>query len=237
MPRFLVAVFCVALGASQPVDAAVLFTDSFSTNGTDSPPWGNQSGNWSANNGVYAAASPSASPLTYSSLTSFDLTDFSFQVDVNDISDGGIWLRSDYNGGQENGVLLVLGGGGFGSGVTTPPAGHELYWHVVQNGVPGVGHNIIGDEFTPGENATVRVDVVGDTYSAFVNGTLASTFVDSTYTHGQVGLYDFYSSLSFDNAELNTVPEPASGAIFASLVLGMVALRRGRSTALQASAR
>ncbi len=57
----------------------------------------------------------------------------------------------------------------------------------------------------PGENITLRVDVFGTTYKAYINGILVSTFVDSTETHGQIGLYDFYSGLSFDNAQL-TIP-------------------------------
>lgn len=201
--------------------AGVLFTDNFGTNGSDSPPWGNQRGNWSASGGVYSAAVPSAGPITYSSLTSYDLTDFSFQVDVNDISDGGLWLRSDFNGGNVNGVLLVLGGGGYGSGVRVGSAGHEIYWHVVHNGVAGVAYNAVGGAFNPGDNATIRVDVEGDTFKAYINGALATTLVDNTFSHGQVGLYDFYSGLSFDNAELSTVPEPSTLTIFGIALAGL----------------
>lgn len=212
---------CAILPLCKVAEAGILFTDNFDTNGSDSPPWGNQHGDWSASSGVYSAAEPSAAPITYSSLTAYDLTDFSFQVDVNDISDGGIWLRSDFNGGNVNGVLLVLGGGGYGSGVRIGSAGHEIYWHVVHDGVAGVAYDAVGDAFNPGDNATIRVDVEGDTFKAYINGVLATTLVDSTFSHGQVGLYDFYSGLSFDNAELSTVPEPSTLTIFGIALAGL----------------
>lgn len=219
----LIAGTCLA----DPARAGVLFTDGFNSNGTDSPPWGNQRGNWSANGGVYSAAQPSNNPLTYSSLTGFDLQDFSFQVDVNDVSDGGIWLRSDFNGGNINGVVLVIGGQGFGSGNRGPHAGQDMYWHVSTNGNLSTGVDLASFVFNPGDNATIRVDVQGDTYRAYANGVLETTLVDNTFTHGQVGLYDFYSGLSFDNAVLATVPEPSTFAML-SLACTAVAAHSAR---------
>lgn len=46
-------------------------------------------------------------------MTTFaSLTDFTVDVDVNSLDDGGIWLRSSYNSGSLSGVLLVTGGWG-----------------------------------------------------------------------------------------------------------------------------
>ncbi|HWB14727.1 MAG TPA: hypothetical protein VG826_36225 [Pirellulales bacterium] len=226
MSKSLLIASFAALALCRSATGAALYTDDFNTNGTDSPPWGNQRGNWSAGNGVYSAANPSNNPTTYSSLTGFDLADFSFQVDVNDVSDGGIWLRSDFNGGNINGVLLVIGGQGYGSGNRGPHAGEDMYWHISTNGNLSTGVDLASFVLSPGEDVTVRVDVVGNTYRAYVNGTLETTLVDNTYSHGQVGLYDYYSGLSFDNVVLSTVPEPTSAAVFGSLFVGMVACLR-----------
>lgn len=225
-------VYCVQ-PATGIAKAGILFSDNYDTSGSDSPPWGNQRGDWSASGGVYLAAVPSNNPLTYSSLTAFDVQNFSFQVDVNDISDGGIWLRSEYNGGNINGVLLVLGGQGYGSGNRGPHAGQDLYWHVSTNGVLSTGVDLAAFVFNPGDNATIRVDVMGDTYKAYVNGVLETTLVDSTYSHGQVGLYDFYSGLSFDNVELGAVPEPSTLTLCGLAFVGLVICRASKNRSLQ----
>jgi len=91
---------------------AITFNDTFA------PPsalWSNSIGNWTGGGGQYFAQSPSNSPETYSGLP-FDFTNQNFQltVSVNHLSDGGIWLNTD--GSRNNGVLLVLGGNGYGFG-------------------------------------------------------------------------------------------------------------------------
>jgi hypothetical protein len=45
---------------------------------------------------------------------------------------------------------------------------------------------------TPGDSYTVKVKVEGSTYSVYLNGatTPVDTFTDSTFSHGDVGLYD-----------------------------------------------
>jgi hypothetical protein len=75
--------------------AGVIFTDNF--NSGPSPLWGNEVGAWTAAGGVYNASLPTrAQPYPYTSIP-FDLTAFSFQVDINQVADGGIWLRSQDN--------------------------------------------------------------------------------------------------------------------------------------------
>ncbi len=66
------------------------FTDNFATGPSAS--WGNEVGNWTASGGTYAAQAPANNPATYTSLP-FTLTDFSFDVDVNKLKDGGVWLQ------------------------------------------------------------------------------------------------------------------------------------------------
>jgi len=114
----------------------VIFFDDFD-GGIASPDWGNERGSWRADGGVYDASAPSNNPVTYSGVTTLtSLTDFVLDVDVNTLDDGGIWLRSDYNSGSINGVLLVTGGfdGSY----------NGLYWHVLQNGSAGGVQNQVG---------------------------------------------------------------------------------------------
>jgi hypothetical protein len=123
---FAVPAVTAMLTLSAPVSGAVLFADDF--NSGASAAWGNQQGNWRDTGGVYDAGSPGNFPITYTDVTTHTaLSDFTLDIDVNQVDDGGIWLRSDYNGGAINGVLLVTGG----AGGTYP----GFYWHTVQNGV------------------------------------------------------------------------------------------------------
>jgi hypothetical protein len=120
-----------ALLASSACAGSIAQTVTFSD--TFSPPstlWSNSIGNWTGDNGRYFAQAPSNNPLTLSALP-FDFTNsaLSVTVTVNNLSDGGIWL--DSNGMPNNGVLLVLGGNGFGISpgcVTCAGSGNSVYW-------------------------------------------------------------------------------------------------------------
>lgn len=95
----------LALASIGSLSAQVIFSDNF--NSGPSPSWGNERGNWAASGGVYGAQSPTNNPPDFTSLP-FNLTNFTLDVDINQISDGGIWLRTDAAG--LNGILLVTGG-------------------------------------------------------------------------------------------------------------------------------
>lgn len=175
--------------------AQVDFTDNF--NAGASPLWGNQSGSWTATGGVYSAQLPSNNPTTYTSLP-FALTDFAANVDIVNVKDGGLWLRSSIAGGVRNGVLLVTGG--------NLGAGTGLYWHVVTDGLFSPNLNEVSGLFTSGvSDPHIRVEVTGDTYAAFVDAsaTPATTLTTANFTSGEFGLYDF-SSQTFDNVRLIT---------------------------------
>src|SRR5205814_4308439 len=119
---------CCAVIAPKLAYATQVFFDDF-TNGA-SPAWGNERGSWRVVDGTYDATFPNNNPLTYTSVTTFPaLTDFTAEVTVNDVNDGGLWLRSSFNGGAINGILLVTGGdGGTFNG---------FYFHEVHNGATG----------------------------------------------------------------------------------------------------
>ena len=188
--------------------AQTVFTDNFDSGAA--PQWSNLRGGWFATGGVYDAVSPNNIPPTFTGLP-FVLQNFAFDVDINKVADGGIWLRCDASG--TNGVLLVTGGHGWGSGSRGGNAGRSLYWHVIT----GQNYNnppILSEAFNvfqnPGvENAHLRVEVVGNFYSAFINHSTNATTVlletNSTYSSGRVGLYDF-SAQTFDNVVLE-VPQ------------------------------
>jgi len=179
----------------------VIFTDDFSDGA--SPLWNNARGNWTTSSGVYYASAPNNIPATFSGLP-FVLQNFSVDVDINGVADGGIWLRSDPAG--TNGVLLVTGGNGWGSGSRGANAGRSLYWHVITQANynnPPILNQAFNVFTNPGaENVHLRIEVDGNVYSAFVNGatTPTTTLVETnrTYASGHVGLYDF-STQTFDN--------------------------------------
>ncbi len=194
--------------AARPLPAQTVFTDNFDTGA--SPLWSNLRGAWTASAGVYSAAIPQNIPPTFTGLP-FVLENFAVDVDINQVADGGIWLRCGAAG--TNGVVLITGGFGWGSGVRGGNAGRSLYWHVItpQNWnnppVPGQVDNVFS---TPGvQSAHLRVEVVGNRYSAFLNGsTNAITAIVETnalYSAGHVGLYD-YSGQTFDNFVLSIPP-------------------------------
>jgi hypothetical protein len=162
--------------------AAALFCDGFKSH-SDSA-WGNQDGNWAIAKHKYYATEPSNDPLTYTDLVSYQsLTDFSIKVTVNEVYDGGIWLRSNWNG-LANGVLLVVGGAA--SNYT------GLYWHIVTNGTVSPPMNIVTLPGFGGSTAKIKVVVKGENYAVYVNGsrTAATTLTDPTYGSGSAGLYD-----------------------------------------------
>lgn len=199
--------------AASDARGGAIFSDDFDSG--SSPLWGNERGNWTDAGGVYSALAPSNNPLTVSTLP-FELTDFELEVDINDIADGGIYLRRDAN---ENGILLVTGGGAsFGTG---------LYWHTMANNGAITGtFGVVTNLFTSGvDDVHLRVVVSGDTYSVYVNGsaTPATTLTNSDYPSGRVGLYD-RSVQTFDNLVLT--PEPASVVLFGACGIALVRRRR-----------
>ncbi|MBI5150576.1 MAG: PEP-CTERM sorting domain-containing protein [Candidatus Omnitrophica bacterium] len=209
--------------------ASLLFSDNF--NAGPNAVWGNEVGNWTGVGGAYDTLSPSNSPLTYSSVTSFPgLTDFIAEVDVLGYNDGGVWLRSTDN---QNGVLLVAGGAGGGY--------DGLYWHIVQSGSTGASLQAASIPGIQGTNAHLKFEVIGDTYKVYVNGsgTPASTLVTNQFASGKVALYDYLSETSFDNFALydfnedngngqHVVPEPSSMLLLTGGLLGAMARRKRR---------
>jgi hypothetical protein len=223
----------VALAASLTTPAgatAFTFTDNF-------PLWFccSSKGNWTAVDGQYTSNAGSFGE----SFLPFDLpnSNLSLTVTINDLRDEGIWL--DTNGTHNNGILLVLGGNG--------GAGNWAYWHFASNGgVLSAPLDVNTSAFVPNLTYTVTVLINGNTYQAFndpdghfdANSVLLTTLVDSTYTHGQIGLYDLSHPTSFSNFSLTQgVPEPSTWAM---MVLGFagisfIAYRRKPKPALMAA--
>jgi hypothetical protein len=170
------------LAASAPLRAAPHFCDKFKT--VNDPAWSNQDGAWAIAKHKYYATKPSNDPLTYTDLVNYpSLTDFTLTVTVNDVFDGGIWLRSNWNGAS-NGILLVVGGAA--SNYT------GIYWHIVTNGQVSPPQGVVEVPGLEGSTAKIMVVVKGNTYAAYVNGgtTPTTMLTDSTYAAGSAGLYD-----------------------------------------------
>jgi hypothetical protein len=202
--------------------AGMIFSDDFSTNKL----WGNQSGQWTANSGVYYAKTPSNNPPTYSSAPTSTLTNFTVEFDVNNASDGGIWLRSSYADSKGTGLLMVIGGyGGNYDG---------FYFHKM---VDGVGSNAFGHVYVSGfqgSNEHFKIEVIKNTYSIYLKGntTPITTITDSTFTSGLVAFYGFSPRMTstFDNVAISVpaapVPIPSAFYLFAPGLLGLIGFKR-----------
>lgn len=234
-PRFgRTAVMLIALAAAvaaSPAAALVVFSDDF--NAGASAAWGNQVGSWRTGAGTYDATNPGNSPVTYTDVTTqTGLTDFVLDVDVNELDDGGIWLRSNYNAGSINGVLLVTGGSG--------GSNDGLYWHTVQNGSYSGAQNSATQSGLQGTNRHIRVVVSGNTYTAYLDGSLSpfTSLTTNLFASGSAGLYDFSPTSgasdprgqTFDNFQISTeVPEPATLALLGLAIAGLALTLRARA--------
>jgi hypothetical protein len=187
--------------------ATVVFSDNFNA-GAD-PAWGNQSGKWRAKNGTYDAKIPGngqTHPVTYTDVTTETaLANFTVHVTVRDLNDGGVWLRSDYNGGLINGVLLVTGGdlGTF----------NGFYWHIVQNGNFSAAMGRVSVPGLQGSTQKLKITVKGNVYSLYVGNSVTplTTLETDVFSTGSAGLYDFSPNSGassprgqvFDNFEID----------------------------------
>jgi hypothetical protein len=223
----------------------ITFTDNFSP---PSPLWSNLRGSWTATGGQYFAQVPNNNPPAFT-LLPFDLTGDTLTVTANGVGDSGILVRSDATASQF--VILILGGLNYGQGQHFGTAGNSIYWSDSNSPAP---QGLVTGVFTPGGTYTITVTAVGNTFSAYINGsaTPVTTVTDSVAgSHGRVGLYDdqpntttgsgFGTPSSFSNFSLqgtttaSTVPEPASFAMLGSVVVGLSLMRLWRRTALRRS--
>lgn len=183
MTRLLKAAVAILLLPAS-AGAAPLFCDNFGVKAK--PAWGNERGAWRTGNHQYDATNPNNSPNTYTDVTTLPaLKDFTVTVTVNALNDGGVWLRSAWNNGAINGILLVTGGNiGTNNG---------FYWHVFTNGSASPELSPVSVPGLQGSTAALKIAVRGNTYSLYLNGGKKpiSVLTDSTYASGSAGLYDF----------------------------------------------
>jgi hypothetical protein len=184
-----------SMGASA---AAVVHRDPF--DGAPTLPWTSVRGAWQVTAGQYVAQAPGNLPPT-AALLPYDVADFSFEVDVIDPADGGLWVRT--NADASAGVLLVV-------------FPDRLYWHVISDPISGpytaYGEAPIAPPLGSG-GGRIRVTGDGAILRAYVDERpLAITTLDLAavtsppglnYLRGRVGLYDnAVPGTRFDNVRL-----------------------------------
>lgn len=192
-------VFCTLAMFASPAQAQTIYRDDF--NSGPQLPWSNLRGGWQAVAGEYAAQLPGNAPPT-AALLPYELSDFSFEVDVIDPADGGLWLRS--NAAGTAGVMLVV-------------FPDRLYWHVIADlGGPYTIYQQASITPNLGPGLTrVRVTGNGPLLRAYLreSPTAISTLDLRTisnppglnYLSGRVGLYDNATpGTRFDNVRLES---------------------------------
>ncbi len=131
------------------------------------------------------------------------LTDFAVDFDMLGLEHGGIFLRS---ASRDSGIVLIVRSNG------------DLYWHRRWAGHWGNKLGLVSGVscLSLGADLSMCVEVIGSTYSAYVNGSsvAATTYTNPIYSAGQVALYDYSDSMTFDNVRIFDflVPDPPFGS-------------------------
>jgi len=197
-------VVVAALGMIFTAQAGIIFSDSFSSGeGQADSLWNNEYA-FVVENGAYNAVFPNNNPLAVTTIKNLTVTDAVVDVDILGSVDGGIMLHTQglAGNGNMNGVLLVV-------------KPESIYWHVVRNGGDWTSYNVSTLYAASGTDLHVTIQITGDTYEAKVyrlsdNQLVGqTTLVNSTYSSGGIGLYDYVAAQRFDNVEVS-IPEPAT---------------------------
>ena len=218
------AMLFVVVGVTSAKAGTILFSDDFSSGASSL--WQPKVGNWVVENGVYyenqyGRYSGNPGNWTYLNLPSALPDNFTLSVDIGNLCDGGIYLRTDSS--HSNGILLVTGGWGH--------TGTGLYWHEFYNGNATGAVNRVEGNPAQGASGTLTIEVAGNVYAASWNGELITTLTaESPYNFlgGSIGLYS-WSSQTFDNVALTTsapVPLPSAFLLLAPGLAGLAAMRR-----------
>lgn len=212
----------------------VNFTDNFSP---PSSMWSNSTGGWTASGGDYYATVPANETQAETDLP-FNVQDYTLTVTVNGVGDSDIFVRT--NATDTEWVTLVLGGEGYGFGFRGGTSGTSIYW---QDSSANAEYGLVTGVFTPGDTYTITVKAVGDTFSAYIDGssTPVTSYTDATAgSSGEVGLGDnqpntttgsdgFGTPASYTDFSLTSTPEPSGAGLLLGTVLLAIAWRRVRA--------
>ena len=208
-----VALVAVTIPASSQV-----FTDNFNnvSNGQTDPLWNNEIGNWTVNNGAYSPASPAISPPALSTIKGNVWSAFTMDVDILNSIDSGIFFNEQDSNNSD--VLIVK------------PSANLVYWHSRVSGVYG---NLFGLSYIAipaGSGVHVHLASTSTAFNVTVttvNSTVTSSFTDTLFGSGKIGLYSAVSGQSFDNVAINSsVPEPTFLTMMMGTTVGVLSLFR-----------
>jgi hypothetical protein len=155
---------------------------------------------------------------------------------VNGLGDSSIFVRT--NSTDTQWVDIQLGGNGYGAGYRGGISGTSIYW---QDSSANAEYGAATGVFIPGDTYTITIKAVGDTFSAYIDGssTPVTSYTDATAgSSGEVGLGDdqpnvaaggYGTPSSFSNFSLTSTPEPSGAGLLLGTVLLAIVWRGARA--------
>lgn len=174
------------------------------------PDWNPVDGNWTMITGVYTLADIKDDYLYATILETRNWGDLVLTADIRPGHTGGFLneaiifpritppvKKSEGNRTTEIGV------GGIGFFVDVRYGGFiKAGWGMVTNGAWANPFEVVKVKKRPGEIIHVRIQVEGDIYTAYVNGTFVSRITDDSYPSGMVGMGQWYEHFYVENQKI-----------------------------------
>ncbi len=188
--------FLVSFSSSAQTQTT-LFTDNFEDG--DAKGWTKSGGTWSVvtdGTRVYKQSGTSSDARSRAGSTSW--TDYAVEARIKPLS---------FNGTDRFVALLARAQGSTSYYYLTLRSSNKIE---LKKLVSGSSTTLASKTFTvtPGTWYTVRLEAVGTSLAAYVNGTLQLTATDSQFSSGNIGGATFYASAEFDDFVVTSLSAP-----------------------------